>query len=327
MKVSAVIVTFNRKELLIKTIQSLYNQTRKLDNIYIIDNCSTDNTYEFLVDNEVINDDEFDESIEYIQRNGIYTYIRLPENTGGAGGFSRGIKIAHQEKNDWIWIMDDDIYPHEDAMYNYEKYILESKEELSALMGVRYFEGKAFSFEATDVDFENYSNLSFKKKLVDESSLYSDKAVRIYDFPFEGPIINSRAIDKIGYPEEDFFIIGDDTDYALRLNEVAPSYTIPQVKFERMITPYGQPGEFNKFNWKGYYTNRNIIYLNKKYGKNNKVKYLRTFLIFSRYLLSYIKKSVLTKNIGHLDRLPKIFKAYKDGMSGNLGKKYVPGDF
>ena len=35
MKIAAVIVTFNRKSLLLHTIKSLKNQSRKIDNIYI----------------------------------------------------------------------------------------------------------------------------------------------------------------------------------------------------------------------------------------------------------------------------------------------------
>ena len=57
---------------------------------------------------------------------------------------------------------------------------------------------------------------------------------RIYDMPFEGPIINSKIIDKIGYPNKDFFIIGDDTDYSIRINEYAPIYLVSNVRIDRM---------------------------------------------------------------------------------------------
>ena len=40
--VCAIVVTFNRKELLIDCLDSLREQTRPLDAIYIIDNASTD---------------------------------------------------------------------------------------------------------------------------------------------------------------------------------------------------------------------------------------------------------------------------------------------
>ena len=46
--VCAVVVTFNRKQLLLKCIDSLLNQTHKINAIYIVDNNSTDNTPQLL---------------------------------------------------------------------------------------------------------------------------------------------------------------------------------------------------------------------------------------------------------------------------------------
>ena len=47
-KICAVVVTYNRKELLLRNISSLLSQTYPLD-ILIYDNASTDGTYDFLV--------------------------------------------------------------------------------------------------------------------------------------------------------------------------------------------------------------------------------------------------------------------------------------
>lgn len=45
MKICAVVVTYNRKELLEKQIiEILHNQELKIDAYYVIDNCSTDGT-------------------------------------------------------------------------------------------------------------------------------------------------------------------------------------------------------------------------------------------------------------------------------------------
>ncbi|MCD6105633.1 MAG: glycosyltransferase, partial [Thermosipho sp. (in: Bacteria)] len=40
--VCAVVVTYNRKELLLECLEALRKQTRPLDAIYLIDNASTD---------------------------------------------------------------------------------------------------------------------------------------------------------------------------------------------------------------------------------------------------------------------------------------------
>ena len=43
-KIAAVVVTYNRKELLFQCLDALLKQTYPLDAIYIIDNASTDGT-------------------------------------------------------------------------------------------------------------------------------------------------------------------------------------------------------------------------------------------------------------------------------------------
>jgi len=107
-KVAAVVVTFNRKELLRQCLQSLLAQTRPLDEIIVVDNASTDGT------------DKMVES-EYSQ----VTYIKLKENLGGSGGFHIGTKIAYEKGYDWIWMMDDDVFVFPDTL---EKLLKEAAE-------------------------------------------------------------------------------------------------------------------------------------------------------------------------------------------------------
>lgn len=76
-EIAAVVVTYNRKELLKKNIEALLKQTYKEFDIYIIDNASTDGTYEYIK--------------EYIDSNQIH-YENTNKNLGGAGGFNFGIK-------------------------------------------------------------------------------------------------------------------------------------------------------------------------------------------------------------------------------------------
>lgn len=93
--VAAVIVTYNRKELLGENIRMLLKQTRSFDQIFIIDNCSTDGTAEYLKENSWKNKSPF-------------IYIKTESNIGGAGGFYSGTKAAFEIGADWIVLMDDD---------------------------------------------------------------------------------------------------------------------------------------------------------------------------------------------------------------------------
>ena len=95
--VIAVVVTFNRQQLLSECIAALRNQTRKVDKILVINNGSTDDTINWL-NNQA--------DIEFFSQ----------DNVGSAGGFYTGIKMAYDSGYSWIWLMDDDGYPKADAL-------------------------------------------------------------------------------------------------------------------------------------------------------------------------------------------------------------------
>ena len=101
MKISCIIVTYNRLPLLQECIAAVKNQTQPVDSIYIIDNQSTDGTSDYL---QTLKDDHS------------FIIVKLPENRGGAGGFSEGIRKAVMDGCDWVWVMDDDTIPSSTAL-------------------------------------------------------------------------------------------------------------------------------------------------------------------------------------------------------------------
>ena len=102
MKIAAIVVTFNRKELLKENIKCLLNQTMKdLFDIIIIDNHSTDDTRS---------------EINIYIKNKDIIYKDTGSNLGGAGGFQFGIKYAAEHNYDYIWVMDDDCMPTKTAL-------------------------------------------------------------------------------------------------------------------------------------------------------------------------------------------------------------------
>ena len=103
MTIAAVVVTYNRKELLTECLTAIAEQTRIPDTILIIDNASTDGTEEMFAKDGV-----FD--------NALFDYQKMESNLGGAGGFYEGIRRAFNNGADWIWIMDDDTIPSKTAL-------------------------------------------------------------------------------------------------------------------------------------------------------------------------------------------------------------------
>lgn len=99
MKIIAVVVTYNRLELLKRSMDCL-RQNKPLSAIIVVNNGSTDGTREWL--------DKQDD----------LTVIHQ-SNVGGSGGFYTGIEAAYAKNADWIWCMDDDVFPRADCLETY----------------------------------------------------------------------------------------------------------------------------------------------------------------------------------------------------------------
>lgn len=101
-KIICVVVTYNRKKWLYKNLLALLSQTRPIDEIIVVDNASTDGTYDYIA--------------EICRKNSQIFYYKKEENTGGSGGFSWGIQKAYRHCADYIWGMDDDAIPDNYAL-------------------------------------------------------------------------------------------------------------------------------------------------------------------------------------------------------------------
>ncbi|HNS25876.1 MAG TPA: glycosyltransferase, partial [Methanobacteriaceae archaeon] len=116
--VCAVVVTYNRRELLIECLDALRNQTRPVDAVYLVDNASTDDTPELLLEKGYLDlvPETGEEAWERtLKRDDLVVhYLRLSHNQGGSGGFHQGVKRAYQQGYQWLWLMDDDARPQED---------------------------------------------------------------------------------------------------------------------------------------------------------------------------------------------------------------------
>ena len=101
--VIAIIVTYNRKQLLEECLEAVLKQTVPVYKIILIDNASTDGT-EMLFKNG----ERYD--LPQIE------YHKMSENLGGSGGFYEGIKLCREDTYSWAWIMDDDTIPNADCL-------------------------------------------------------------------------------------------------------------------------------------------------------------------------------------------------------------------
>ncbi len=269
--VVAVIVTYNRVELLAKVLEAVANQSYPIKQILVVDNNSADNTQNLVA--------------EKSQQYPNIAYHNTGDNLGGAGGFARGFELAIECGFDYLWLMDDDMRPSTDCLQN-----LLAKEFDGIRQPVRFnLDGSCA--ELAPVDFELANPFRFKPTTVKVFDLYpfTEDEIDIAGAPFEGPLISKSVVDTIGIPDSRYFIFYDDMEYSIRAR--AKGYSVKCVgaaKAERLLNN-NQSNDLNS--WKGYFMLRNFFYIHRTYGENFLVRQ-KPFLYYSVLSL----KSVLTLN-------------------------------
>ena len=195
-KIAAVVVTYNRKELLTENLHALLKQSYRDFDIFVIDNASTDGTFGHI------------ETI--VRENGIQ-YINTGENLGGAGGFNFGIKAAVKAGYEYVWIMDDDTLPYEDALSE----LVNGDAELCGDYG--FLSGLALWTDGTPCRMN-------KQKLLPMQS--GDKFPKTNYATFVSLFIKADVVREIGLPIKEFFIWGDDIEYTNRISKKYDCYFI-----------------------------------------------------------------------------------------------------
>lgn len=298
MNIIAVVVTYNRLELLKKGIQALRANT-PLTGIIVVDNGSSDGTHEWL-DKQI--------GLEVIHQ----------DNVGGSGGFHTGIKAAYERGADWVWCMDDDVFPHPNCLERLLLYTTDS--HIGILSPRRLLNGKVFTHEFQAYNFSNpLASMHGKKLCRQQISL----ATEIVGADFEGPFIKRDVIAKIGLPNKDLFIFCDDTDYCLRAHRAGFRLMyVPEALMDKHLF-FSQDtwtSRNQKKKWKRYYQVRNEAYLNHHYGQNWGVKYVRSFIGVAGYILPAIVSMPFCKAWQWKD-IATLWHAYQDGIHERLGKR------
>lgn len=298
MKITAVVVTFNRLELLKQGIDCLRKQA-KLTDIIVVDNGSTDGTREWL---------DAQPGLLVVHQ----------DNVGGSGGFYTGIERAYSEGADWIWCMDDDVFPRPDCLDRLLPYT--DRPEVGILSPRRLLEGKVFTHEFRHFNFTNPIGSLHGRKLAKQQV---NQATEIVGADFEGPFISRRVVEKIGLPNRELFIFCDDTDYCLRAHLAGFKLLyIPEALMDKhkFFSDDTWTSRNRKKKWKRYYQVRNEAYLNHHYGRNFGVRYLRSFIGVAGYIIPALLSMPFTDAWQWKD-LSMLWTAYQDGIHERLGKR------
>ena len=191
-KTVAIIVTYNRLELLKECINSLLNSDEVVD-ILVVNNNSTDGTKEYL--NNLSNNG----------KNKTYVY-NLETNLNGAGGFNFGIKKALEHNYKYLWIMDDDTIVYKNALSELYKVANELNDEFGFLSSKVLW--KDLSICKTNIQ---------RKAVARRIKDFKSHLVKVDYCSFVSCFVKSEDVKNIGLPIKEFIIWTDDLEWTRRL--------------------------------------------------------------------------------------------------------------
>jgi GT2 family glycosyltransferase len=242
MNICVVLVTFNRKNDLEKTLSVYEKQTVPPKAVIVVDNHSTDGTAELLAEWEKKQD-----RMEHI-------LISMPENVGGSGGFYAGMKAALDYDCDWIFVSDDDALPQEATLENIVNFADKNPDVVSecAAICTSVIDNDGHYAVCHRSNFN--STIGAPEPAVSESE-YKKEYFELQLFSYVGSCIRKEALVKAGLPRKEFFIYFDDHEHAIRVGKEGKIICVPAA----VLYHQGNSPSYRAASWRDYYETRNIL--------------------------------------------------------------------
>jgi len=265
--VVALVVTYNRRELLRECLQAVLAQTRRPEQVLVVDNASTDGTREMLRD-------EFAE----------VEVLALERNEGSSGGFHAAFAAGAARPADWLWCMDDDTIPAPDAL----ELLLAARERLDGLPEPVVLASKIVWTDGSihPMNPPAPHPLVGMDRYVDA---LQQGLMPIRSSTFPSSLVRRDAVERHGPPRKGFWIWSDDIDFFGRIMREEPGYFVPESvavhKTKTAHTPWQGKERF-------YYAVRNGVFILRGDSLRAKEKVgwfllvseqIRLFLVLERF--------------------------------------------
>jgi len=277
-KAIAVVVTYNRRVLLEECITALRNQSLKPDAILVVNNGSTDNTEEWLQSQKDL-------------------FFITQKNVGSGGGFNTAINWAFKNNYSWIWCMDDDGYPKEDAL---EKILNADTETLSLR-------------NCAVLNKEDKKTFVWKTKHYATIDEVDTKLIKGIGHPFNGTLLHRNIIERVGLPKPNLFMWGDESEYYCRITRKnnIPVYTVAESIHYHPAAVFTFKNDWDyKNNWKMYYYIRNRFHTNQS-KFNTKIE---AFANYCYFLLAMAGVVILFQKTDKIKKLGFLFWPATDAL-------------
>ncbi|MDQ3664078.1 MAG: glycosyltransferase [Actinomycetota bacterium] len=227
--VVAVVVTWNRKQLLMGALDAVAEQDPAPKAVVVVDNASTDGT-----------------AAAVRERFDAVDLLVSDTNTGGAGGFATGVARALAEHDpDVLWLMDDDTVPQPGALAEllraYDSHRGDADGRRPALVASRvvWTDGRAHPM--------NTPRPKPGARRPERRNAAAIGCVPIRSASFVSVLCDAAAVRERGLPVADYFLWNDDFEFTTRLLRGRTGLLCPSSLVEHRTATFGStdadPGE------------------------------------------------------------------------------------
>jgi GT2 family glycosyltransferase len=252
-RITACILTYNRKDTLLICIRAVLAQSCPVDRIMVYDNASTDGTQEELARAGFLDDPRI-------------TVLRAETNTGPAGGFSALFRAGYATGCEWLWAMDDDVIPEPDALAElvvaYEKNFSRPEEIGFLVSRVQTPDGEPNNVPDIDNTQDHHSQPRW-------AHLLHRGMVKVAWSTLNSILLPRSTFRDFGFTSPDFFYGGEEIDLTLRIVKERPGYLVGRSLATHLRET---SGSFHPLNEKNaariplyFYFYRNQIYLRRSF--------------------------------------------------------------
>ncbi len=295
--IGIVICNFNKIDYLKGCLKTLFESSFEnySYDVIVVDNASEDGSPKFVKE-------EYPEII----------LLENEINTGGSGGFDRGIRYCIDKKYEYVCLLDNDILLERNTIINLVEYI-----KLKPNVGV--VGSKICTMDNPEVlqemgsfiDFENKFNVVTPLKSHRDDDSLPDVVVCDY-VPACCLVTTNEVLNKVGSFNTEHFIYWDDMDWCTRIKRAG--YEVHAINNSRVFHKMGAANHSNTFGL--YYFERNRILFFLKYLDIQRVD------SFAKEISNWVLPLTFFSNLKGNYATPKSFLcAIDDLLLGNLGRQ------
>lgn len=293
-KVAVIICNWNKKDDVLKCIESVKTLNYDLFDIIVVDNASTDGSADAI--------------------SSIYpdvSLIRNLQNLGGSGGFNTGMRKALEDGTyTYLYLLDNDVIVEPDTLSKLIE-VMNTSENVGIVGSKIYnlFIPNQIQELGAWIDWKNVTLRPHLKGIIENTPI--NEVFSVDYVPACSLLVRDTAVRKAGLMDEGFFLYWDDIEWAHRIK--TSGYSVMATGESKVWHKFGSAIRTTTMVNYYFWRNRLRFFMTNLQDEEREIAMLKYFEDFFQGMYTnvfYHKKQTARS----------MFEAVKDALAGNTGK-------